>query len=319
MKLYDEILEALSKSKEPVSGNELAEKFNVSRNAVWKSINKLKSDGYLIRSSKSGYVLSKENSHPVLETLKKALGSDDIILLECADSTNNIAKELAVRGEREGMAVFAIEQTSGKGRLGRTFVSNKGGIYFSVIVRPKIDAESCVFITAAAAAAVSQTLNEIFKKPFPIKWVNDIFCDDKKVCGILTEGSLNAETLTFDYAVLGIGINLADQSDSLPDEIKNTAGCLCAEKSVPASLYTEIAAGIYKRFFEYYRDIPSGKKFMNYYIENSYLDNKDVFYVKDGKLHSAKALRINPDAGLVLEENGKIVVLKAGEVSVKRK
>lgn len=318
MKLYEELLETLSSSEEPISGSELAERFGVSRNAVWKSINKMKEEGYLIKSSKSGYVLSRENPHPVSEDLKKALGTDEVILLECVDSTNNIAKELAIRGAKEGTAVFALEQTSGKGRLGRTFVSNRGGIYFSVILRPQVNADSSVFITVAAAAAVSKTLREVFNKPFPIKWVNDIFCGDKKVCGILTEGSFNAETMMFDFAVLGIGINLADQSDNLPEDVKLTAGSLCSEKTVPASLYTKIASGVYKKFFEYYADLSSERKFMNYYIENSYLDNKDVMYIKDGRLHSAKALRINSDAGLVLEEDGKITVLKAGEVSVKR-
>ena len=213
-------------------------------------------------------------------------------------------------------AVFALEQSKGKGRMGRSFVSNKGGLYFSVILRPRLSANEIMLITVAAAVAVCEALNSAAKKDFLIKWVNDIYLADKKVCGILTEGSFNAETASLDYAVLGIGINLSPVADKLPDELKQTVGSVFESENVTSEIYADIASDIYKRFFKYYGEIES-RSFMKYYKSHSYLDGKTVSFSKDGKPHTAVVLGITDNAGIILKEGDAETVLNAGEVSVK--
>ena len=316
MNLSEKLLEYFSENKEFISGEELAKRYDVSRNAVWKAVKQLKALGYDIISDKSGYKLSFCNTRPLLCELKRKIGFDNIILLDNTESTNEYAKTLAVNGAEEKTSVFALEQSKGKGRMGRSFVSNKGGLYFSVILRPRLSANETMLITVAAAVAVCEALNSAAKKDFLIKWVNDIYLSDKKVCGILTEGAFNSETGSLDYAVLGIGINLSPVADKLPDGLKQTVGSVFENENISSEIYSDIAADIYNRFFKYYSDIEK-RSFMEFYKSHSYLDGKTVSFSKEGKPHTAVVLGITDNAGIILKEGNSETVLNAGEVSVK--
>lgn len=316
MSLSEKLLEYFSESTEFVSGEELAKMNNVSRNAVWKAVKQLKSSGYDIISEKSGYRLSESNSRPLLCELRRKTNCENIIMLDLTESTNDYAKSLALNGAEEKTAVFALGQSKGKGRLGRSFVSNKGGLYFSVVLRPRLSADEIMLITVAAAVAVCKALRNAVNKDFLIKWVNDIYLSDKKVCGILTEGSFNAETASLEYAVLGIGVNLASVEEKLPDELKQTVGSVFENENVSSKIYSDIASDIYNGFFKYYSNIKD-RSFMEYYKSHSYLDGKTVSFLKDGKPHTALVLGITDNAGIILKEGNTETVLNAGEVSVK--
>ena len=142
--------------------------------------------------------------------------------LEEIDSTNRYVKQLGAAGAPEGRVVIANRQSAGRGRLGRSFFSpGEKGIYMSVLLRPEIELERAVLITSMAAVAVARAIERVSDIPAKIKWVNDIFLNRKKVCGILTESGINAETGKLEYAVLGIGVNVG--SMEFPEELKGIA------------------------------------------------------------------------------------------------
>ena len=133
-------------------------------------------------------------------------------------STNDVAKELAIKGAKEGTIVIAESQSCGKGRLGRKWVSPEGGIWFSIILRPKVDPEDALKLTLMAAAVVAKVINDMFKLKAEIKWPNDIIIDGKKLCGILTEMTTKGGKV--DFVVVGVGINGNINLDSFPKRLR---------------------------------------------------------------------------------------------------
>lgn len=148
------------------------------------------------------------------------------IKLNKVESTNECAKQIAEKETEEGMVVTAKEQTGGKGRFGRNWFSPNGGIYCSIILRPKIPVESLHSLTFISAIAVSDSIKEQFKKNTIIKWPNDIIIKRKKICGILTESKSKGKKVL--YAVVGIGVNI--NIDKFPEELKYTAYSLKGNK-----------------------------------------------------------------------------------------
>ena len=206
---------------EDISGQYLAEKLGVSRNAVWKAINSLKNDGYKITSSTNkGYCLSESCDILSQSTIERLCGENtDIKIFESLDSTNNEAKRETANGKTDKpLLIISEEQTLGRGRNGRNFYSPKGtGLYFSLVTSPKSDLTSAVGITSYAAVCVVEAIKELTGTDTKIKWVNDIYLDGKKLCGILTEAVSDFETGTVSNIIIGIGINL--KTATLPDSL----------------------------------------------------------------------------------------------------
>ena len=133
-------------------------------------------------------------------------------------STNDMAKELAIKGAKEGTMVIAETQSRGRGRLGRKWVSPEGGIWFSLILRPKVDPEDALKLTLMAAAVVAKVISDMFKLEAEVKWPNDVIINGKKVCGILTEMSTKGGLV--DFVVIGVGINANIDLDSFPKHLR---------------------------------------------------------------------------------------------------
>ena len=133
-------------------------------------------------------------------------------------STNDVAKELAIRGAKEGTIVMAETQSRGRGRLGRKWVSPEGGILFSIILRPKVDPEDALKLTLMTAAVVAKVISDMFKLKAEVKWPNDIIINGKKVCGILTEMGTKGDIV--DFVVIGVGINANINLDSFPKHLR---------------------------------------------------------------------------------------------------
>lgn len=151
---------------------------------------------------------------------------EPLLRFEEIDSTNNYARELAARGAAEGTAIIARQQTAGRGRQGRAWMSPPGaGLYVSIILRPRVAPAAATFITLAAAVAVAETLTHDYHLPADIKYPNDIHINGRKICGILVESATEGEHLL--YAVLGIGVNLAQRE--FPEELQETATSLLIE------------------------------------------------------------------------------------------
>ncbi len=236
-----------------------------------------------------------------------------VVLYE-VDSTNAYARGLAKNGAPEGTAVIAAVQTAGKGRMGRRFYSPEGGVYMSVVLRPELSPEDTLFITTAAAAAAADTIEKIGGRETKIKWVNDIYIDGKKVCGILTEGgSSRAERL--DYAILGIGINLQAPKGGFPADLP-LAGSVFGNGEVPKDTKARLIGLFANKFFEYYKNL-SNKNFMSTYKEKSFLTGKTVEFERAGALYTARVLEIDDNAALIVECEGETLALSSGDAQIK--
>ncbi len=239
----------------------------------------------------------------------------NILEYDCLASTNDTAKEAGLNNAAENTVIIAKSQTSGRGRLSRSFFSpENSGIYMSILLRPKIDKESIYLITPAAAVAVAKAIDEVCKVDTKIKWVNDIFLNDKKVCGILCESTFLKDSF---FSVLGIGINLYSPKNDFPEELKAIAGAVFGEKP-ENEIRERLIAKIIDNFSNIYKDLEA-KDFISAYRKKSNLICESITYQKNGETINATVLDIDNNAHLVIEtENGEKLTLFAGEVSVRK-
>lgn len=306
----------------PISGEEIAKELGISRAAVCKMIAKLRREGFRIEAkTRSGYIYSGESSAFTARSVTRLLNNPDDISLsvtESVDSTNNALKIEAEAGAREGRVLIAKTQTAGKGRRSHSFFSPKSGLYMSVLLRPKISASDSLLITTAAAVAVAKAIRNVSGKEAGIKWVNDIYLGGKKVCGILTEASIDFESGTLGWAVLGIGVNLLAPEGGFPAEIAQTAGAVFEADEYAEEKKSLLAAEIINVFFEIYRMLPQ-KDFMEDYRARNILLGKEVNVIRlDQIVGRGTVVGIDSDARLILRlPNGEETALSSGEVSVR--
>lgn len=322
MSIKQDILNLLNKNVgKIISGEELAKCLGVTRNTVWKAINSLKCDGYDISSHKNtGYILNEKvdifNEDSINSYLKEP---HKIIIYDTATSSNTLAKQMCQNGENEGTVIIVRSQTNGKGRMGRAFISSsENGLYLSIVLRPNIRASDSLGITVLGAVALAEAIYNTSNVPATIKWVNDIYINDKKCAGILTEAQLNIENGMLDYAVIGMGINIAPPKDGFDKEIEDIAISIF-EKTAPCGYKSRFCAEIIDRFFYYYNQIENKELYMQKYIEKSNIIGSEVdMYVGD-KITRGIAVAIDKNANLIVEtENGK-VAFSSGEARVRKK
>jgi len=214
--LKEKIMQAFLE-KSILTGGELEKKLGVTRSAISKVINSLIQDGLNIETiPRKGYKFLDDNDILSKATIDfnidaKKYGKQ-IEILDSVDSTNLYLKNLI--DANEGYTVIADKQIGGMGRKGRKFISEKGGIYFSILLKPKIEVSDIKFLTFCAALSVAESIKSICGIDVGIKWVNDIFYDSKKLCGISTDATLCLESMTLKSAIIGIGINLHPLSDN---------------------------------------------------------------------------------------------------------
>ena len=239
----------------------------------------------------------------------------DINVFNEVTSTNTLLKEHG-KIKNEWCTFIASSQTGGKGRLGRSFYSPKGsGVYFSVLLKPNLEIEKSILITTAAAVAVTRSLENLGCKNSHIKWVNDIFVNNKKVCGILTESVINTETKKLDFAVLGIGVNLIKTENDFPNEIKNIAGSVF--ESETSNLKERFVAEFLNEFYNIYKNL-SKAEYMEEYKNKCFCIGKEVLVISGAKERKAVVLSIDEKARLEVEyETGEREFLSSGEISIK--
>ena len=319
MKTKERVLQILYNSKgSEVSGEEIAKSLCVSRNSVWKSVNSLKKDGYLIYTSPNGYMLDMQKELFTESNIKKYLKDDrKILLFDIIDSTNNMAKQLAQNGEGEGTVVIAKSQTNGKGRMGRSFISSsENGLYLTIILRPRVSVDKCVNITVLGAVSLCEAIEELCGVECQIKWVNDIYINEKKVSGILTEASINFEGGTMQYAVIGMGINVYEPVGGFDPEIKDIATAIY-EKEIQGDVKSKLCAMIIDRFFYHYSRIEE-KSYLQKYKEKSMIIDKMVDVYVGDQIISGKAIDIDENANLVVETEQGVRKFNSGEARVRK-
>ena len=228
-------------------------------------------------------------------------------------STNTILKQRGSKGAPHGLILAAKHQTAGRGRMGRSFYSpDESGVYFSILLRPKLSPSDSLLITTAAAVACARVLERISQKNAEIKWVNDIYMDGRKVCGILTEAAFSVGKI--DYAVLGIGINLAPPQNGFPEDIRQKAGSVFNYST--NDMRSLVVAEIINEFLTIYETIEN-RTFIEEYRNRSMLDGMEINVLKSDTVTPATALYIDQDLTLVVRYNdGKIEHLSSGDVSI---
>lgn len=313
MALKNDILYELLCAENYISGQELACKFGKSRAAVWKAVRSLIKDGYQIDAvTNRGYRLTHDSERISAESISTYLKNEaDVLYYPVADSTNNVCKRLLGEGKKGRFIVAAGEQSAGRGRQGKSFYSPAAtGIYFSLVLRPATALQNAVTATTAAAVAVCRAIERLTDKKPKIKWVNDVFVDGKKICGILTEAITNFEEGVVDSVIIGIGINIT--TDSFPEDAQQ-AGSLNADVNknrLIAAISDElisIACGSYREFIDYYRC-------------HSLVLGQKIKFICDGYVTPATAVSIDETGGLEVElENGEHKVLRSGEISIRRR
>lgn len=324
MSVKNEILHILESNKgSNISGQELADILSVSRTAVWKAINLLKEEGYPIEAaSNKGYSLSVSSDFLSSEGIRLFLNEEykniPITVYKTIESTNSEAKLLAVQNAEHGTIVVSEEQTKGRGRFGRDFFSpSDSGIYMSIILKPKLNMENAVLITTAAAVAICDAIEKFTNKVSRIKWVNDIFIGDRKVCGILTEAVTNFESGMMESVIVGIGINVKTKNEDFPLELQDTAGSIFNDDDT--FIRNQLAAEIINNVLKISMTLED-KSFMQIYKERSLILGEQILYKKNNNWYEGQALDIDDFGGLVVyTSDGQKITLNSGEVSIKKK
>ena len=318
----DALLELLENHRgEFLSGEDIAAKLCVSRNAVWKAADALRQEGYPVEAVKNrGYRLSESSDKLSPQGIRKYLPAQfapRIEVVPSASSTNDLVRARAEGGEAEGLVLFAEEQTAGRGRLARPFYSPCGsGLYVSLLLRPsRYTAAQALRVTLAAAVAVCDAIERVAGRRAGIKWVNDVFLDGKKVCGILTEASVSMEDNRLRFVVLGVGINVYEPSGGFPAPVSEIAASVWNAPRGDGK--NVLAAAFLQSFFALYDRLDS-PAVMEEYRRRSCVIGREVDVVAAHGTRRARALAIGDDGSLhVRYADGSEESLYAGEISIR--
>lgn len=320
--MKSEILRLLKESDGYVSGQQLCERFQVSRTAVWKVVDQLKKEGYEIEAvPRKGYRLVESPdvlSEAELESLRSTKwAGKSIFVFKETDSTNIQAKAGGEKGESHGTLYVAESQSAGRGRRGRSWESPAGeSIYMSLLLRPELPPVKAPMLTLVMALAVARAIREQTGAEALIKWPNDIVVQGRKICGILTE--MSTEMTWINYVVIGIGINV--NQNEFPEELKDCASSLKMETG-RRFRRSHLIAAVMEHFEMYYEQFLQEGSLAGFRKEyNELLVNKDrqVKILEPGNHYEAYALGINDTGELIVEkEDGSVQNIFAGEVSVR--
>ncbi|MBQ8389715.1 MAG: biotin--[Oscillibacter sp.] len=318
----EKVLALLRDQEGYLSGEELSRELGLSRAAVWKAVEALRKDGYAIEARTGlGYRLTAAPDALTEREVRRFLGQPGVLgrelhCLETIDSTNTYAKKLAMSGAPDGTVVIANDQTAGRGRMGRTFQSPKDkGIYLSVLLRPEMEPQRLMPVTAMAGIAVADAVEAVCGVRPGLKWPNDPVIGNKKLCGILTEMSLEGETGRVQYLVLGIGINVG-QAD-LTEDVAAIATSLSAYLGRPVSR-PQLAAALIKELEKLYETLKDGdlSRYLAAYRRDCVNLGKTVQLLGEDR-EVVTAVDIDGEFGLVVRTaDGTEKTVRSGEVSV---
>lgn len=304
-----------------VSGQELCNKFGVSRTAIWKVINQLKEAGYEIEAAQNkGYHLIAAPdvmTEAELESLKNTQWAGcEIYCFDSIDSTNTKAKELAEAGHPSGTLVVADQQTLGRGRRGRSWESPAGtGIFMTLMLKPDINPNNASMLTLVAAMATARAITEVTGEAAQIKWPNDIVMNGKKVVGILTE--MSAQFDYINHIVVGIGINV--HNEKFPEEIAKTASSLlleCGHRIHRASLI-EAFLEEFERLYAIYLETEDMSGLQKEYDSLLVNRGRQVRVLDPKEPFEGKAMGITKKGELIVDTWESRKLVSSGEVSVR--
>jgi BirA family biotin operon repressor/biotin-[acetyl-CoA-carboxylase] ligase len=320
--LKNKVLNLLEQHKgDIVTGGQLACVLGVSRNAVWKTIGLLRSDGNEIVSiPNKGYKLMDTNDTLSVDIIGNGLRTEfighKIELLSTVNSTNQYLKEIDTTSISSGFVVAADEQTSGRGRRGRPFLSLKSqGVYFSILLKLGSKQHDTRLLTICAAVAVSKAIEKVCGIRADIKWVNDIFCNGKKICGILTEATISAELLEISSVIVGIGIN----TGSVPAELADIATSI-QEVSGMRGIRNHLIAEVLNEFESVivdYTEHGKTQEIIDYYTSRLFIAGKRVNLPDIAHNYTATVIGISDIGALIVKDDkGDIRHITTGEIEL---
>ncbi len=308
--MKEKILEIL-RDKEYVSGVELAKRLGVTRSAIWKHIENLRKQGYVVESRRGrGYKLVSHPDQPtreeILSRIKTKIIGREYYYFSILDSTNNYAKKLAEKNILEGTIVVAEEQRQGRGRKGREWFSPPGGLWFSIILYPGIPPDYSMIITMGFSVAIVEAIEELLRIKPRVKWPNDLLINNKKVCGILTE--IDAELDEIHYLIVGVGLNVNNELD---DSIIDTATTLRVEYGKPIPR-VQLFYRIIEKLDYYYQRIIDGEYSLirEKWFKYSDILGRNIKVSMEGKTLSGRVLDVDTKGRIHLETlDGEIEVI----------
>lgn len=324
MSLRDKVLGELERCKgTTVSGSMLANRLAVSRTAVWKAIEELRAAGYPISATPNrGYVLEADSNRlsetAVRQALPLNLQNFPLYVYDTLESTNQTAKQLALDGAADGTVVIADHQTGGRGRRGRSFFSPPDvGLYLTMILRTSLPAAQAVQITTAASVAAARAIEACSTAQVQIKWINDLYVNGRKICGILTDGATNMENGSFEYVVVGIGINVNTAAEQFPPELQETATSVYSETNVLTDR-NRLAAALICHLRALWDDFTTAT-YMDEYRERSCVLGRRVRVFGAGyEGDAATAEQITDEGHLIVRlDDGTSVILHSGEITIR--
>ncbi|WP_051656671.1 biotin--[acetyl-CoA-carboxylase] ligase [Butyrivibrio sp. AE3004] len=286
------------------SGEAIANELNISRNSVWKAIESLRRDGFLIEaSSRRGYFLSERSDKLTLSGISSLLNDDIdpnlIQIFDSIDSTNKAAKQKAIQGCPHGYTVIALKQTNGTGKRKSSFTSPDGGIYMSFVLKPEeLHISNSQLITPFTAVSICKVLEKDAYLSPSIKWMNDIYLSGKKVCGILAEISADFDTGDIQYIVIGVGIYFNNDEKCFPADQKERIGAVFkrGEESITKN---EFVAGLINELLS--NNTKDDSEILSEYRSRLNMLSKDITVISGADTYKAKALDVDENAKLIVE------------------
>jgi len=311
-----------SHNTEYLSGQDLSDVLRISRVAVWKHIKKIQGLGYIVESKqKLGYKLTSNSDAlfpwEITSKLKTRIIGQHAYYFDTIDSTQNQALKMADDPANDGTVIIAAKQTGGKGRLGRKWISPKGGIWLSIILQPKFDISITTLFPIASALALSNALEKTFKIFPELKWPNDLTIKGKKIAGMLVDVSLESNRI--ENLVLGVGINFDVDVKQIEKTLKGSpnfygVASLCDQKNKikPIQLVQTFFVELEKIYD--LLNTKQTKKIISEWTKRSSTIGKNVeLDTRDGKI-KGKAIKIDDDGALLVSENNKIIRIIAGDI-----
>lgn len=318
----DSVLTILRNENNYISGEKISNMLGVSRTAVNTAVKTLRAEGYdILSTTNKGYYLNAVPNCLNRNELSVYLSEqrmESVLCVDSVDSTNNRTRNLALSGAPDGQVVIANEQLSGRGRRGREFISPKDkGIYLSMLFYPDSLPSDITEITAWTAVAVNNAIQTVCGIRAGIKWVNDLVVNQKKVCGILTEMSVESENGYIQYMIIGVGLNVNGNENDFPKEIRKVATSLSMETNTNYSR-AYLASEMIKELDLMRKAWPHEKqKILDIYRRDNITTGKEISVVRNLDVKQGVATSIDKDFSLNIRyEDGSCENISSGEVSI---